>query len=83
MKNEKYRCTKCGAWEVVLIDRSADPFDTRPARLVCKRCGHEYEAESGVSLINGKTINTFPSPKSDNDVEDSLTRRIKSKGRTD
>ena len=83
MKDEKYRCTKCGAMEVVFTDKSADPFDIRPARLVCKRCGHEYEVGAGVCVINGKTINTFPSPKNDNDVEDSLTRRIKSKGRTD
>ena len=83
MEREKSRCTKCGAFEVVFVDRSADPFNTKPPRFVCQKCGHEYELDSGISVINNKTINTFPSPERDLDVDDPLTARIKSKRKTD
>ena len=83
MEREKSRCTKCGAFEVVFVDRSANPFNTKPPRFVCQKCGHEYELDSGISVINNKTINTFPSPERDLDVDDPLTARIKSKRKTD
>ena len=83
MESEKSRCTKCGAFEVVFVDRSADPFNTKPPRFVCQKCGCEYELDSGISVINNKTINTFPSPERDLDVDDPLTARIKSKRKTD
>ena len=83
METEKSRCTKCGAFEVVFVDRSADPFNTKLPRFVCQKCGHEYELDSGISVINNKTINTFPSPERDLDVDDPLTARIKSKRKTD
>ena len=83
MEREKSRCTKCGAFEVVFVDRSADPFNTKPPRFVCQKCGHEYELDSGISVINHQTINTFPSPERDLDVDDPLTARIKSKRKTD
>jgi len=83
MEREKSRCTKCGAFEVVFVDRSANPFNTKPPRFVCQKCGCEYELDSGISVINHNTINTFPSPERDLDVDDPLTARIKSKRKTD
>ena len=83
MEREKARCTKCGAFEVVFVDRSANPFNTKPPRFVCQKCGREYELDSGISVINNKTINTFPSPERDLDVDDPLTTRIKSKRKND
>ena len=83
MEREKSRCTKCGAFEVVFVDRSANPFNTKPPRFVCQKCGCEYELDSGISVINNNTINTFPSPERDLDVDDPLTARIKSKRKTD
>ena len=83
MESEKSRCTKCGAFEVVFVNRSADPFNTKPPRLVCQKCGREYELDSGISVINHNTINTFPCPERDLDVDDPLTARIKSKRKTD
>ena len=83
MEREKSRCTKCGAFEVVFVDRSADPFNTKPPRFVCQKCGQEYELDSGISVMNRNTINTFPSPERDLDVDDPLTARIKSKRKTD
>ena len=83
MEREKSRCTKCGAFEVVFVDRSADPFNIKPPRFVCQKCGREYELDSGISVINNKTINTFPSPERDLDVDDPLTARIKSIRKTD
>ena len=83
MEREKARCTKCGAFEVVFVGRSADPFNTKPPRFVCQKCGCEYELDSGISVINNKTINTFPSPERDLDVDDPLTARIKSMRKTD
>lgn len=78
MKEEKARCHKCGAFEVELV-RSSNPFDTRPMRYVCKRCGEEYELDSGINVINRKTVNYFPNPKTDLDVNDSFTKHMKSK----
>ena len=83
MEREKSRCTKCGAFEVVFVDRSADPFNTKPPRFVCQKCGCEYEPDSGICVINHHTINTFPCPERDLDVDDPLTARIKSKRKTD
>ena len=83
MTEKKYRCSLCGAVEVVFVDRSADPFNTKPPRLVCQKCGREYELDSGISVINNKTMNTFPSPERDLDVDDPLTASIKSKRKTD
>lgn len=83
MEREKSRCTKCGAFEVVFVGRSADPFNTKPPRLVCQKCGREYEPDSGIRVINHNTINTFPSPERDLDVDDPLTASIKSKRKTD
>ena len=79
MVDSKYRCLKCGSFEVIFVDRSSDPLDTKPSRFVCKKCGHIYDIDSGISTINKNTINTFPSPNLDLDVDDSLTQRIKSK----
>ena len=78
MNKQKARCRKCGAFEVELV-RSANPFDTRPMRYVCKKCGEEYELDSGISVINQKTVNYFPNPKTDLDVDDSFTKHMKSK----
>ena len=83
MTEKKYRCSKCGAVEVVFVEQSADPLNIKPPRFVCQKCGHEYELDSGISVINNKTINTFPSPERDLDVDDPLTARIKSKRKTD
>ena len=83
MESEKSRCTKCGAFEVVFVNRSADPFNTKPQRFVCQKCGCEYELDSGISVMNRNTINTFPCPERDLDVDDPLTARIKSKRKTD
>ena len=79
MKNEKFRCTECGAFEVVYHGKSADPFNTNSECFVCKKCGHKYTLDSGINLINHKTINTFPNPNTDMNVEDSFTKRIKEK----
>ena len=78
MNKQKARCSKCGAFEVELVE-SANPFDTRPIRYVCKHCGEEYEFDSGINVINQNTINTFPNPKTDLDVDDSFTKHMKSK----
>ena len=83
MEREKSRCTKCGAVEVVFVEQSADPLNIKPPRFICQKCGCEYELDSGISVINHQTINTFPSPERDLDVDDPLTARIKSKRKTD
>ena len=83
METEKSRCTECGAFEVVFVGRSADPFNTKPPRLVCQKCGREYELDSGIRVMNRNTINTFPCPERDLDIDDPLTARIKSKRKTD
>ena len=83
MKTEKSRCTKCGAFEVVFVEQSADPLNIKPPRFICQKCGREYELDSGIGVINHNTINTFPSPERDLDVDDPLTARIKSKRKTD
>ena len=83
MEREKSRCTNCGAFEVVFVDQSADPFNTMPPRFVCQKCGCEYELDSGIRVINHQTINTFPSSERDLDVDDPLTARIKSKRKND
>ena len=79
MIEKKFRCSKCGAMEVVFVEKSADPFDNKPSRYVCKKCGHEYTIDSGINVINNMTINTFPNPSIDLDVDDSFTKKIKSK----
>lgn len=79
MDKQKTRCPKCGAFEVELVERSANPFDTRPMRYVCKHCGEEYEFDSFIKVMNQKNINTFPNPKTDLDVDDSFTKHMKSK----
>ena len=87
MEREKSRCTKCGAFEVVFVDRSANPFNTKPPRFVCQKCGREYEPDSGISVMNRNTINTFPCPERDLDIDDPFTaemkERIKSMRKTD
>ena len=83
MKEKKLRCAKCGAMEVILVEQSADPFGLKPSKFVCQKCGSEYDSDSGIGVINNKTINTFPSPTNDLDVDDPLTERIKSKRKTD
>ena len=77
MEDNKCRCSKCGAFEVIFVGRSANPFDTKPARYVCQKCGKEYDLDSGIKFINRKTINTFPNPNIDLDVYDSFTRKNK------
>ena len=79
MNERKIRCSKCGAMKVVFVAKSADPFDTKPARYICKKCGQEYPIDSGINVVNDMTINTFPNPKIDLDVDDSFTKKIKSK----
>ena len=79
MESEKSRCTKCGAFEVVFVGRSADPFNTKPPRLVCQKCGREYDLDSGIRVINRKTIHPFPNPTLDLDVDDSFTKKLKEK----
>ena len=83
MTENKFRCTKCGAMEVILVKQSADPFGLKPSKFVCQKCGNEYDADSGIGVINNKTINSFPSPSNDLNVDDPLTERIKSKRKTD
>ena len=87
MEREKSRCTKCGAFEVEFVDRSANPFNTKPPRFVCQKCGCEYELDSGIRVINHNTINTFPCPERDLDIDDPFTatmkERIKSIRKTD
>ncbi|MBE6707441.1 MAG: hypothetical protein E7577_07365 [Ruminococcaceae bacterium] len=77
MTEKKYRCSKCGAFEVVFVDRSADPFNTKPPRFVCQKCGCEYELDSGISVMNRNTINTFPCPERDLDIDDPFTAWMK------
>ena len=83
MTDKKYRCTKCGAMEVVLIEHNEDLLGINPPKFVCQKCGQEYDLDSGISVINNKTINTFPSPERDLDITDSFSEKIKSKRRTD
>ena len=83
MTEKKFRCSKCGAMEVILAEQGADPMGIKPPRFVCQKCGNEYDADSGIGVINNKTINTFPSPSNDLNVDDPLTERIKSKRKTD
>lgn len=83
MTEKKFRCSKCGAMGVILAEQSADPMGIKPPRFVCQKCGNEYDADSGIGVINNKTINTFPSPSNDLNVDDPLTERIKSKRKTD
>ncbi|MBQ9710189.1 MAG: hypothetical protein IJV67_08485 [Clostridia bacterium] len=83
MNEIKYRCAKCGALEAVYTEGSADPFGTKEARFVCRKCGSEYGADSAIGAINNKTVNTFPDPSLDLDTDDALTSRIKSKRKTD
>ena len=83
MTENKFRCTKCGAMEVILAEQSADPMGIKPPKFVCQKCGREYDSDSVIGVINNKTINTFPSPTNDLDVDDPLTERIKSKRKTD
>lgn len=83
MTEKKFRCSKCGAMEVILAEQSADPMGIKPPRFVCQKCGNEYDADSDIGVINNKTINTFPSPSNDLNVDDPLTERIKSKRKTD
>ena len=42
MNERKIRCSKCGAMKVVFVAKSADPFDTRPSRYVCEKCGEKH-----------------------------------------
>ena len=83
MTEKKFRCSKCGAMEVILAEQSADPMGIKPPRFVCQKCGNEYDADSGIGVIHNKTINTFPSPSNDLNADDPLTERIKSKRKTD
>ena len=83
MTEKKFRCMKCGAMEVILLEQSADPMGIKSPKLVCKRCGGEYDADSGIGVINNKTINSFPSPSNDLNADDPLTERIKSKRKID
>ena len=76
MRDEKYRCSKCKAFEVVLVERSANHFDTRPARYVCQKCGHEYPIDSHINIFNRNTINTFPNPKVDLDVKKKFKKEV-------
>ena len=83
MTEKKYRCTKCGAMEVIFAEQSADPMSIESPKFVCKKCGSKYDVDSAIGVINNKTINTFPSPANDLDVDDPLTERIISKRKTD
>ena len=87
MVGKKYRCSKCHAFEVVFVEKSANPMDTRPARFVCGKCGCEYEKDSNIRLMNDNNINIFPSPKDDLEVDNPFTKdmkaRIKSMRKTD
>ena len=82
METEKSRCTKCGAFEVVFVGRSANPFDTKPPRFVCQKCGQEYELDSGISVMNRNTINTFPCPERDLDIDDPFTATMKERNKS-
>jgi hypothetical protein len=53
--------------------------NTKPSRYVCEKCGQEYPIDSGINVINDKTINTFPNPSIDLDVDYSFTKKIKFK----
>ena len=65
MKREKCRCSKCGAFEVTYVEASANPFGEKKGKFVCQRCGQEYSGDSGINVINHKTINPFPNPNKD------------------
>lgn len=79
MEEKKYRCSKCHAFEVVFVAKSANPMDTRPARFVCGKCGCEYEKDSKICLMNDNNINMFPSPKDDLEVDNPFTKDIKAR----
>lgn len=79
MKKEKARCSKCGTFEVIFIDKSVDSFGQKKARYVCQKCGYEYPIESNINLINKQSVNTFPNPKIDLDVDDPFTSKMKDK----
>lgn len=83
MKEERFRCPNCSAMAVIFAEESADPMDPRPIRLVCQKCGREYDADSVIPAVNFRTANPFPSPENDGEAEDSLTRRVRSKRKTD
>ena len=79
MKNQKIFCTKCKSFEVEFVEQSADPMNLQPTRLVCKKCGNKFDFDSGISVMNQKTMNTFPNPNNDLNIDDPFTKRIKSK----
>ena len=83
MNAKKYRCSECGAMEVVPALRGGSPLDGMPTGFVCRRCGHEYAPDTGISVINEVTVNTFPSPGIDLGESDPTTERLRSKRRTD
>ena len=56
MTEKKYRCTKCGAMEVVWVEPSADPMNIKPPKFVCQKCGNEYEIDSDISVINNNLV---------------------------
>ena len=79
MKEEKFFCSKCGAMEMIFVEKSANPFDAAGARFVCRKCGYECDADFDVQVINSKNVNTFPSPRIDLDIDDALMKKIESK----
>lgn len=79
MVEKKYRCSKCHAFEVVFVAKSANPMDTRPARFVCGKCGCEYGIDSKICLMNENNINMFPSPKDDLEVDNPFTKDMKAR----
>ena len=79
MKEEKYRCSKCGAFEVTYVEASANPFGKKKGSFVCQKCGQECSVDSGINVINKNTINTFPNPQVDLDVDNPFTSKMKNK----
>ena len=81
MNENRCRCPKCGAFEVIFKEKSADPFETSGQCLVCGKCGAVCASDSAVRAINRNNTNTFPSPALDLDIGDPMAERIKKKRR--
>lgn len=75
MERKKCRCSKCGAFEVVYVEPSANPFGEKKGKFVCQRCGQEYSGDSGISVFNHNTIHPFPNPNK----ELAFTKKFKPK----
>ena len=76
MIENKYRCSSCGAFEVIYVEKSANPFNSKPARYVCQKCGKEFPLDSKINIMNKGNINTFPNPNKDLDFNKKFKPKI-------